>query len=239
MSGAVMGGAARENAALLSFDRVSFDYDGHVALDDVSFGVRRGEAVALVGPNGCGKSTALRLATGLSHPSSGVVAFDGDRIDAQAMSDRRFAKRYHQRVGLVFQNPDVQLFCPTVAEEVAFGPRQMGLSPEEASRRTDETIELFGLEELADRAPFQLSGGERKRVALACVVSMAPELLLLDEPTASLDEDAESEVIEFLRAYVAAGHSVLATTHDRTLVSALSAREVRIDKHHRVMDSLP
>ena len=220
---------------LLSLTGVCHDYDGQKSLDGVSFEVRRGEAVALLGPNGCGKSTALRVIAGLSRPSAGAVIFDGDVIDAGSLADRRFAKRYHQRCGLVFQDSDAQLFCPTVAEEIAFGPRQMGLSASEVDERVEDSLDLFGLRELAGRAPYRLSGGEKRKVAIACVTSMAPDLLMLDEPTASLDEDSAELVVGFLRSYVSAGHSVLATTHDQAFVEALRAREVRMEKTHRVV----
>lgn len=219
---------------LASLEAVSFSYGDHVALDGVTLSVARGEAVALLGPNGCGKSTALRLLCGLDFASSGVVTFDGDVVDARSMGNQAFAKRLHQRMGLVFQDSDVQLFCPSVAEEVAFGPRQMGLSDDEASRRTADTLALFGIANLADRAPYQLSGGEKKKVALACVVSMAPDLLLLDEPTDGLDEESAAVTVAFLRSFVAAGKSVLVTTHHPDLVEAVGARVVRMDRLHHV-----
>lgn len=221
------------------FDHVSFSYEADgmplVALDDVSFEVARGEAVALVGPNGCGKSTALRLLVGLDHPWEGSVLALGEEVSRATMADPAFAKRMHQRVGFVFQDPDVQLFCPTVREEIAFGPRQMGVSGSELEQRVTDCMRMFGLEEMAWRAPYHLSGGEKHRLALACVVSMAPEVLVLDEPTTGLDEDSMSQVMAFLRSFVAAGHTVLITTHLRDVVEAIGAREVRMDKHHRVV----
>lgn len=220
---------------VLELDDVNFAYGERPALDGVSFAVRRGEAVALVGPNGCGKSTVLRLCVGLDVPDAGTLRVAGERVDAQSMANAGFAKRLRQRVGFVFQDSDVQLFCPTVRDEVAFGPRQMGLSEDEVAQRTNDCLALLGIEELADRAPYQLSGGEKKRVSVACVVSLAPDLLLLDEPTNALDEDGERRVVAFLRAYVAAGHAVLMTTHHRDLVEALGARVVRMDAQHHVV----
>jgi cobalt/nickel transport system ATP-binding protein len=226
--------------ALVVFDHVGFAYadrDGatSVALDDVSFSVAAGECVALVGPNGCGKSTALRLLAGLDEPDAGEVRFDGEAITAARMADQAFAKRLHKRVGLVFQDPDTQLFCPTVRDEVAFGPRQMGMGGDELEGRVADTLALFGIEGLAHRAPYHLSGGEKRKVAMACVVSCAPEVLVCDEPTNALDEDSVAEVTGFLKAFVAAGRTVLLTTHQADVVSALGAREVRMDKSHRVV----
>ena len=215
---------------LVSFENVAFSYADAVAraLDGVSFVVERGEICALVGPNGCGKSTSLRLLVGLDVPAAGEVRFDGEPLNASTLADVRFAKQLRQRVGLVFQDPDVQLFCPTVRDEVAFGPLQMGLSDAEVAQRTDDCLRLFGLEDLADRAPWRLSGGEKRRCALACVVSVGPDLLCLDEPTNGLDDKSYHELISFLRSYAAAGKTVLVATHDAAFVEALGAREIRL-----------
>ena len=218
---------------LVSFRDVRFAYadaKGWV-LDGVSFCVERGEACALVGPNGCGKSTSLRLLVGLDCPASGEVLFAGERIDAQTMADRAFAKRLRQRIGLVFQDPDVQLFCPTVRDEIAFGPSQMGLAVEEVQRRTDDCLDIFGLRELAGRAPWRLSGGEKRRCALACVVSLGPELLCLDEPTNGLDDESREQLVAFLKSFVAVGKTVLVATHDMAFVRGLSARPISVGIH--------
>ena len=215
---------------LVSFRDVRFAYADAKswALDGVSFSVEHGEACALMGPNGCGKSTSLRLLVGLDYPTSGEVFFAGERIDAQAMADRAFAKRLRQRVGLVFQDPDVQLFCPTVRDEIAFGPSQMGLAAEEIQRRTDDCLDIFALRELADRAPWRLSGGEKRRCAVACVVSLGPELLCLDEPTNGLDDESRQQLVTFLKSFVAAGKTVLVATHDMAFVREIAAHPIRI-----------
>ena len=224
-----------QSAPYLSLANVRFSYGDHTALEGVSLEVLPGEAVALVGPNGCGKSTALRLCVGLDLPDSGELRAFGELVDRASMGDDRFAKRLRQRVGFVFQDADVQLFCPTVADEVAFGPRQMGLAPDEVERRVRDCLALMGIESLAGRPPYQLSGGERKRVAVACVVSMAPDVLLLDEPTNALDEEGTERLLVFLRSYVAAGHSVVIATHHHEHVDALNARVVRMDASHRTV----
>ncbi|MCI1665737.1 MAG: energy-coupling factor ABC transporter ATP-binding protein [Atopobiaceae bacterium] len=225
-----------EPEPVVLLDHVSFSYgEASLALDDVSFEVAPGEAVALLGPNGCGKSTALRVLNGLEFARSGSVEVLGRRVDRELMSDQLAAKAFHQQVGFVFQNADTQLFCPSVGEEVAFGPRQMGLSETEVKRRVADVMDVFDIAHLADRAPYHLSGGERHKVAIACVVSMAPRLLVLDEPTSGLDEESEDVVEGFLRSFVAAGRSVLVTTHHPCLVDAIGARVVRMDKDHRVV----
>lgn len=215
---------------LVEFRDVRFAYagTGRLALDGLSFSVRKGEACALVGPNGCGKSTSLRLLVGLEHPASGEVLFDGEVVDSSSIGNQQFAKRLRQRVGLVFQDPDVQLFCPTVEDEVAFGPRQMGLAKEEVERRVGDCLRMFGLEGLRDRATWRLSGGEKRRCAIACVVSLGPDLLCLDEPSNGLDEKSRRQVVAFLRSFVAAGKTVLVATHDADLVAALGARQIPV-----------
>lgn len=224
------------NMPIIEFDHVGFSYEGEPALCDVSFRVNEGEAVALLGPNGCGKTTALRIVAGLEFAQEGTFRFARERIDQAALANELAAKRYHQRVGFVFQDPDTQLFCSSVAEEVAFGPAQMGLSADDMERRVTDALALFDVVDLADRAPYHLSGGQKKRVALAAVVAMNPSVLVLDEPLSGLDEESEERVIEFLRAYVAAGKTVLAATHRRSFVEALGARPVRIDRYHRVVE---
>lgn len=218
----------------LVFDHVTFAYEGHLALDDVSFEVAPGELVVLSGPNGCGKSTVMRLAGGLDFPSRGAVTVLGQRVDAATMADARTAKRLHQRAGLVFQNPDSQLFCSSVADELAFGPRQMGLAEDEVSTRVSDALALFGLEGFGERAPWRLSGGEKRRVALAAIVTMGPELLMLDELVDGLDAPSLERVAAFIESFAAAGGTVLMTTHHHDHVPLPRARHIHLDASHRV-----
>lgn len=222
-----------EPCPLVEFRHVSFSYGEDVVVDDVSFGIEKGELVALLGPNGCGKTTVMRILNGLERPTAGTCLFDGAPIDA-VLGDRAGAKRFHQRMGYVFQSADSQLFCSTVREEVSFGPSQMGLAPDELDRRVRDAMDLFDVAPLADRAPYQLSGGQKKRVALASVVSMNPDMLVLDEPTSGLDENSCDIVADFLASYSAAGKTVLLSTHHRDLVERLGARIIRMDRYHRV-----
>jgi cobalt/nickel transport system ATP-binding protein len=220
--------------ALIEFDHVVFAYEDVLAVDGVSFAVQPGEMVALTGPNGSGKSTMLRIMNGLSFAQSGSYRFDGSVIDGKSMRDALFAKRFHQRLGYIFQNSDTQLFCPSVHEEIAFGPRQMGLSEEAIEGRVEDMLDLLGIRALAQRAPYRLSGGEKRRVALACIIAMNPDALVLDEPQNGLDEDAQNWLMGFLREISSAGKTVLLTTHHRDVVKSLRAREVHIDKNHRI-----
>lgn len=204
--------------------------NGRTVLDGFDLTVARGECVALLGPNGIGKTTVMRIINALEFPSAGEYRFGGTLVTREAVEkrDSRFAKALHQRIGFVFQNSDTQLFCPSVGEEIAFGPTQMGLPDDEIARRVRDIVGLFDLGRFVDRAPYRLSGGEKKRVAVACVMSMNPDLMVLDEPTDGLDEENTALVVRVLRAYVAAGKTVLLSTHHHDIVEALDARIVRM-----------
>ncbi|NMN01072.1 cobalt ABC transporter ATPase [Bifidobacterium sp. DSM 109958] len=199
-------------------------------LHDFSMTVRRGECVALLGPNGSGKTTIMTIVNALAFPDAGTYRLGGTPVERARVEarDSPFAKALHQRVGYVFQNAEVQLFCPSVREEIAFGPQQMGLPDAEVDRRVRDMAALFGLDALLERPPYQLSGGERKRVALACVMSMNPDLLVLDEPTDGLDERNTDVLVRALRGFAAAGKTVLFSTHHDDIVRELGARVVRL-----------
>lgn len=230
------GATGGAGAPLVELDRIGFSYrdpydDGpHAVLRDFSLTIGRGECVALLGPNGVGKTTVMRIINALEFPDAGEYRFAGTPVTRAAVEARnsRFAKALHQRVGFVFQNSDTQLFCPSVEEEIAFGPMQMGLDETEVARRVDDMVALFGLERLRGRAPYRLSGGEKKRVAIACCLSMNPDLLVLDEPTDGLDERNTDVVVRVLRAFVDSGKTVLLSTHHHDIVERLAARVVHV-----------
>jgi cobalt/nickel transport system ATP-binding protein len=207
-------------------DNVSFAYHGkQQALNDVSLEVAVGEQLVILGANGCGKSTLLRILDGLHKPTSGHVwAFGEDVTDAADDTDR--ARALHRRVGLVFQDPDVQLFCPTVYDDVAFGPLQLGWSEAEVRERVDRALAQMNVTQLADRAPYELSGGEKKRVAIASVLSMDPDAILLDEPTASLDPRSKSVLVEIIVGLRELGKTVIVTTHELDIVPTIATRVV-------------
>lgn len=161
-----------------------------------------------------GKSTLLRLLDGLDYPQKGTVLFCGAPLSRERLEEDGFGFDFRRRVGLVFQNPDVQLFCPSVFDEVAFGPLQLRWPKQEVLRRVSEMLEGMRITHLKDRSPHQLSIGEKKRVALASVLVLDPEILLLDEPTASLDPRSESHMIDFLAGCKQSGKTVVIATHD-------------------------
>ena len=219
---------------LFSLDNVCFAYEGHIALRYITLDVARGETVVLQDSNGCGKSTLLKLLNGLVYAEEGTYRFDGDVIDEKSLKDNVFSKRFHQRVGFIFQNSDVQLFCGNVEEEISFGPRQMGLSEEEVKRRTDDVIGLLGIEDLRERAPYHLSGGEKRKVAIACILSMNPEALVLDEPLAGLDRKTQEWLVGFLLDLKKAGKTLIVSTHNDELAHTLADRLVVIGDDHSI-----
>ena len=202
----------------LLFDDVHYRYpNGYEALRGVSFRVTHGEKVALVGANGAGKSTLLLHTDGLLMPSQGEVVMGGITLT------RRTLPLVRQSVGLVFQDSDNQLFMPTVEQDVAFGPSNMRLEPAEIERRVVDALEAVGALHLRKSSPFQLSGGQKKRVAIATVLSMEPSILVMDEPTSNLDPRARRQIIDLIRRF---RHTTLIATHDMEMVLDLCDRTI-------------
>jgi cobalt/nickel transport system ATP-binding protein len=204
--------------------------DGHVALRGVDLRIARGERVALLGPNGAGKTTLVLHLNGILHSGGGRVAVGGLAVDP---GDRRRLGEIRSRVGIVFQDPDDQLFLPTVAEDVAFGPANAGLRGAELAARVDEALTAVGMAEHRDRAPHHLSFGQRRRVAVATVLAMRPEILVLDEPSSNLDPASRRELAEVLRALPV---TLLMVTHDLPYAMELCSRAVIIDEGRIVAD---
>jgi cobalt/nickel transport system ATP-binding protein len=209
-------------APVFELSRVTYRYDAVEALADVTLAIPAGKRVALLGPNGSGKSTLLRLLDGLYFADSGTVSFHGRTLNSEAFSQDAFAFDFRRRVGLVFQNPEVQLFNPTVFDEVAFAPLQLRWPKEQIVERVSAVLHLMELGHLRSRPPHRLSGGEKKRVALASVLVLDPEVLLLDEPTAGLDPRSESQIIDMLIAWGDGARTVITATHDLGLVEDIA-----------------
>jgi cobalt/nickel transport system ATP-binding protein len=229
------GPAAAEQALLVAED-LHYAYLGRFpALAGVSLSVRRGERLALLGANGCGKSTLLKALDGLIFPDRGGYTAFGQPVTEDALEDEQFSRAFRSRVGFVFQSSDAQLFSPTVREEVAFGCLQLGLSREEAAARVADMLALLEIADLADRAPFQLSGGQKKRVAIASVLVMNPEVLLVDEPTAALDPRTSVWLVELLAELPAAGKTIVLATHDLAGLDRLADRCLVFGEDHRIV----
>jgi cobalt/nickel transport system ATP-binding protein len=211
-----------------SLEGVGLDLGGRSVLRDVSFTVGWGERVVLLGVNGCGKTTLLKALDGLVPPSAGRIAYDGVPLEPRRLEEPAFRLRFRGEVALLFQNVDAMLFNPTVADEIAFGPRQLGLPGVDA--RVDRWARAFGVAGFLDRPPFELSGGEKKRVALAAVMATGPRVLLLDEPTASLDPASGARLVDFLAGL--RDTTVVVSTQNLSVVEELGARAVLLAPGH-------
>jgi cobalt/nickel transport system ATP-binding protein len=201
---------------------VTYRYHDVTALDGLNLSVAAGQRIALLGANGSGKSTLLSILDGLYFPQSGSVTFHGESLTESRLQTQEVEFDFRRRVALVFQNPDVQLFNPTVFDEVAFGPLQLRWSRDEILLRVSEILEHMDIGHLKDRSPHHLSTGEKKRVALASVLILDPEVLLLDEPTAALDPKSESQMIDFLVSCSGGRKTVVTATHDLDLVEDIA-----------------
>lgn len=219
---------------ILSLNDVCFAYEGVVALRHITLDVHRGETIVLQGDNGCGKSTLLKLLNGLIFPEIGTYHFLGTEINQKSMKNTRFSKGFHQKIGFIFQDADVQLFCGSVEEEIQFGPLQMGLSEAEIRRRTEDMLNLLNIQHLRKRAPYHLSGGEKRKVAIACILSMNPDVLVLDEPLAGLDKRSQAWLIDFIRQLHQAGKTLIISTHNEELAKLLADRLVYMSDDHEI-----
>jgi cobalt transport protein ATP-binding subunit len=216
------------SAPSVHLDGVDYAYpDGHQALRAIDLTIVRGERVALLGPNGAGKTTLVLHLNGILVPRRGTVEIAGLVVNRETVREVR------RRVGIVFQDPDDQLFMPTVAEDVAFGPANFGVPAHELAARVDEALATVDMLEHRDRSPLHLSGGQRRRVALATVLSCRPEVLVLDEPSSNLDPVARRELAEVL---LGLGATMLMVTHDLPYALQLCPRSVVIDDGRIVAD---
>ncbi len=209
----------------------------HKALDQMNFSVERGEFIGIIGHTGSGKSTLMQHLNGLLKPSSGQILLDGQDI----WSDKKLTRQARFRVGLVFQYPEYQLFEETVYKDIAFGPKNMGLKPEEIDRRVREAAAFVGLtEQQLEASPFDLSGGQKRRVAIAGVIAMEPEVLILDEPTAGLDPAGREDILLNIETYRRSKNAtIIMVTHSMNDVARLADRLLVLDHARIVMDGTP
>ena len=205
----------------LSTKNLSYTYpDGTHALKNVNMDILKGQKVAIMGPNGAGKSTLFSHFNGLTEPTSGHIELDGKTMKY----DKDTLLEVRQKVGIVFQDPNDQLFAPTVKEDVAFGPMNLGLSYEEVEKRVNEALELVGMEKFRDKTPHHLSGGQQKRVAIAGIIAMRPEIMILDEPTAGLDPEGVDKVLDILNDLNNDGMSIVISSHDIEMVNGFAEK---------------
>ena len=221
---------------IMRFEDFCFAYDDEATLRHIDLSIYAGESVVLMGYNGSGKSTLLKAMSGLVFPQQGAYYFDGQRVDERSMRDAAFAKRLHARVGFIFQDSDAQLFCSNVEDEIAFGPRQMGLTEAEVAQRVNDVCALLDIDKLRKRAPYHLSGGEKKKVAIACILSMNPDVYCFDEPLNGLDVKTRDWLYGFLRTLAESGKTLVIATHDQSLADALADYFVYMGDTHEYSD---
>ena len=223
---------------LLELADIHYAYrEGIPALSGLSLSVYPAERIAVLGANGCGKSTLLKLLGGLIFPQSGSYRAFGRQIDDRLLSRDPFGIYFRKEVGILFQNSDAQLFNPTVEDEIAFGPLQMNDPPEEIRSKVHRTIEMFGIGAIRDRAPYELSGGEKKKVAIASMMVMDPQILLLDEPTAGLDPRSSRALVDAIIEAEESGKTVVTATHDLHVVSEIARRVLVFGEDRRILAS--
>jgi cobalt/nickel transport system ATP-binding protein len=225
-----------DNTFIYSAKNLDYDYPGGIAaLKEICFDIGAGELVALVGANGSGKSTLLKLLDGLLFPTSGELLAFGMKLSEKILETGSRAVDFRRRVGLVFQDPDVQLFSPTVWEEVTFGPLQLGICREEVISRANEALELLNIVNLRERPPYLLSGGEKKKVSLASVLSLRPQVLLLDEPTTGLDPWSQGNLIDFLLQWADKDKVLVFSTQDLDVVEEVATRIIVMGAGHGIV----
>ncbi|MEM2899854.1 MAG: ABC transporter ATP-binding protein [Thermoplasmata archaeon] len=212
----------KKDEKILSVENLSFGYaDVVLAIDNISFSVNYGEKVAILGPNGAGKTTLLHLLAGLKNATKGKVVYDGIIVS------EKMKKRERARIGILFQDPDDQLFLPTVFEDVSFAPKNLGLDKNEVENRVNDALKKMGILHLSDRRPHELSYGEKKKVAIAGILAHKPDLLLLDEPTAGLDALGKNELLKILSTFP---QTMLIATHDIEWAASIAHRAIVMNK---------
>lgn len=221
---------------MIDINNVSYSYENKVfALKNINLHIEEGEAVALIGVNGSGKSTLMKLINGLITSDSGNYLFVGEEINDRKLQNEQFSKSFHKKIGFVFQNSDVQLFCSNVYDEIAFGPRQMGMGEEKVKKRVEDTLKLLNIEELRNRQPYHLSGGEKKKVSIASVVVLNPDVYIFDEPMNGLDPKTKRFLKEFMININRAGKTILCSTHDFEYVKGVFKRAVVFSNKHTII----
>jgi cobalt/nickel transport system ATP-binding protein len=216
---------------MIDVAKICHTYEGgDVVLNDVSFRLNKGEKTVLLGTNGCGKTTLLRILDGLIVPSSGEYRYKGRPVTRDGLRDGPFHRTFRREVALLFQNPDAMLFNPTVFDEIAFGPRQ--LEYDDVAGRVRRWAEEFDLTRLLERPPFELSRGEKQKLCLAALLAVEPELLLLDEPTSNLDPRTTGWLVDYLRTLDA---TTLVTTHNLSLAGELGDRTLLLSERHEIV----
>jgi len=225
---------------IIFLKNVCYSYYGKIpALNNITLSIKRGELFAFIGQNGCGKSTLLNIISGLIFPDSGSYSYNNDIINEKKLHDKNFNHQFRKRIGYIFQNPEFQLFCPTVLDELLFAPLQLNISQEEAIDRAYKVLAMLKIEYLKERPVYMLSGGEKKKVAIASVLTMNPEVLLIDEPLSGLDPKTQTFCTELFLELNNAGKTIIFTTHNLELIDHLQPRVSVISENHTIEKTCP
>lgn len=220
---------------IISLKNINYSYFGKIpALKDIHFSVNKGELFSIIGHNGSGKSTLLNIINALVFPDLGEVRVKGNLINEKSLLNKKISMELRQSMGIIFQNPDIQLFNPTVFDELLFGPLQLELPYEVALKRAEDTMTYLAISHLRERPPYMLSGGEKKRVAIASVLTMNPDILLIDEPMAGLDPKNQTFFTELLLELNQAGKTIIFTTHQLDLIDHLQPKVAVLSEEHTI-----
>jgi cobalt/nickel transport system ATP-binding protein len=220
---------------IISLKNIDYSYHGKIpALKNINVSVNKGEMFSVIGLNGSGKSTLLHIINALVFPDAGEVLFEGNPVTENSLKNNSFGMQFRQRMAYIFQNPDIQLFCPTVFDELLFGPLQLNLPLEIARERAEQTLSYLGIGYLKERPVYMLSGGEKKRVAIGSVLTMNPDVLLVDEPLSSLDPKTQTFFMELLLELHHAGKTIIFTTHQLDLIEHLQPRVAVLSDDHTI-----
>ncbi len=224
---------------IYELDNVSFSYDGSPAISEISFSVKEQESIAILGANGSGKSTLVFLLAGLIFPQKNFIRFKGVELSPSSLKDRSFSLSLRQEVGVLLQNPDAMLFCDTVMDEIAFGPLQLGWDKRRIQERVQELSELFGISHLLEKSSLRLSSGEKKKVCFAAILSVNPDILILDEPLSGLDPRSQAWTVEILIKLKEQKKTLIVTTHDLESVEDYADRTIVLGEDHSILRDGP
>ncbi|KYH34258.1 nickel import ATP-binding protein NikO [Clostridium tepidiprofundi DSM 19306] len=220
---------------MIDITNVEYSYNNNIALTNINLHIDKGESIALLGPNGSGKSTLLKLINGILFPNKGEYKFEGTNITKKQLSNIKFSKLFHKKIGFIFQNSETQLFCANVYDEIAFGPRQMGMNETQVEKRVNDCLDLLEINELKYRQPYNLSGGEKKKVAIACVLSLNPDVITLDEPMNSLDPKTKRFLKNLIIKLNESGKTIICSTHDFEYVDGIFKRAIVFSNEHTIV----
>jgi cobalt/nickel transport system ATP-binding protein len=220
---------------IILLKNIEYSYFGKIpALKNINLSIKKGEIFSIIGLNGSGKSTLLHIINALIFPDSGELLFQGNPINENSMHNKSIGIQLRQSMGYIFQNPDIQLFCPTVFDELLFGPLQLNVPLDIAQERAEQTLAYLGIGYLKERSVYMLSGGEKKKVAIASVLTMNPDVILVDEPLSSLDPKTQTFFIELLLELNHAGKTIVFTTHQLDLIEHLQPRVAVLSEEHTI-----